>query len=91
MREPPGVVGAIIPRNSPLQPDAMKISMALRMGAARLIHKPAAEARRLEVMTASGLIYSADGIIDGHVVGIRDSTHIAVAEMAEAIIRKALT
>lgn len=69
---------------------AICAAMALRMGDARLIHSPAMEARLLEVMTANGLINSADGIIDPHVDGIRDTTHIALAEMAEAIVRKAL-
>jgi hypothetical protein len=46
------------------------------------------EQRLLEVMTANGLINSADGVIDPHVDGILDSTHIAIAELAEAIVRK---
>ncbi|MEL6991138.1 MAG: DUF4392 domain-containing protein, partial [Pseudomonadota bacterium] len=70
---------------------AICAALALRTGDARLIHTPAMEARLLEVMTANGLINSADGIIDPHVDGIRDTTHIAVAELAEAITRKALT
>lgn len=69
---------------------AICAAMALRMTDARLIHHPTMEARLLEVMTANGLINSADGIIDPHVDGIRDTTHIAVTEMAEAIVRKAL-
>ncbi|MEL6118881.1 MAG: glutamate cyclase domain-containing protein, partial [Pseudomonadota bacterium] len=70
---------------------AICAALALRTGDGRLIHTPAMEARLLEVMTANGLINSADGIIDPHVDGIRDTTHIAVAELAEAITRKALT
>ena len=70
---------------------AICAALALRTGDARLIHTPAMEARLLEVMTANGLINSAGGIIDPHVDGIRDTTHIAVAELAEAITRKALT
>jgi hypothetical protein len=69
---------------------AICAAMALRVGDARLIHTPAMEARLLEVMTANGLINSADGIIDSHVDGIKDTTHIALAEIAEAIVRKAL-
>jgi hypothetical protein len=69
---------------------AICAAMALRVGDARLIHTPAMEARLLEVMTANGLINSADGIIDPHVDGIKDTTHIALAEIAEAIVRKAL-
>ena len=70
---------------------AICAALALRTGDARLIHTPAMEARLLEVMTANGLINSADGVIDPNVDGIRDTTHIAVAELAEAITRKALT
>ncbi len=69
---------------------AICAAMAMRTGDARLIHTPKMEARMLEVMTANGLINSADGIIDGHVDGIRDTTHIALAELADAITRKAL-
>ena len=69
---------------------AICAAMALRAGDARLVHGPAAEARLLEVMVSAGLINSADGIIDSHVDGIRDTTHIALAEMAEAIVRRAL-
>ncbi|WP_171229315.1 glutamate cyclase domain-containing protein [Ruegeria sp. HKCCA4008] len=68
---------------------AICAAMAMRTGDARLIHTPAMEARLLKVMTANGLINSADGIIDPHVDGIKDTTHIALAEMAEAITRKA--
>ena len=69
---------------------AICAAMALRLKDARLIHTPAMESRLLEVMTANGLINSADGIIDPHVDGIRDTTHIALAEMARAIVAKAL-
>lgn len=69
---------------------AICASMALRENNLALAHAPAMEARLLEVMTVSGLINSADGLIDPYVDGIRDTTHIAVAEMAEAIIRKSL-
>ncbi len=69
---------------------AICAAMAMRTRDARLIHTPAMEARLLEVMTANGLINSADGIIDPHVDGIKDTTHIALAEMAEAITRKTL-
>ena len=69
---------------------AISAAMALRVSDPRLIHSPTMEARLLEVMTANGLINSADGIIDPHVDGIRDTTHIAVAEMTDAIVRKAL-
>ena len=69
---------------------AICAAMALRTGDKRLIHTPAMEARLLEVMTANGLINSADGIIDSHVDGIYDTTHIALVEMVEAITRKAL-
>ena len=65
--------------------------MALRQHDARLIHTPDAEARLLEVMTAEGLINSADGVIDPNVDGIAKSTHIAVAEISRAIVAKALT
>jgi hypothetical protein len=68
---------------------AICAAMALRTGDARLLHTPAMEARLLDVMTANGLINSADGIIDSHVDGIRDTTHIAVAELAAAITMKA--
>ncbi|WP_168732945.1 hypothetical protein [Aliigemmobacter aestuarii] len=40
-------------------------------------------------MTADGLVNSADGIIDPPADGIRDKTHVAVAELAAAIITKA--
>ncbi len=70
---------------------AICAAMALRVSDLRLIHTPTMEARLLEVMTANGLINSADGIIDPHVDGIRDTTHVAVAEMAEAIVRKVLS
>ena len=69
---------------------AICAAMALRTGDKRLIHTPEMEARLLEVMTANGLINSADGLIDPHVDGIKDTTHIALAEMALAITRKAL-
>ncbi len=69
---------------------AICAAMALRTGDAALIHAPQMEARLLEVMTANGLINSADGIIDPHVDGIHDTTHIAVAEIGQAIVRKAL-
>jgi hypothetical protein len=69
---------------------AICAAMALRTGDKSLIHTPAMEARLLEVMTANGLINSADGLIDPHVDGIKDTTHIALAEMALAITRKAL-
>ncbi|MEL7344803.1 MAG: glutamate cyclase domain-containing protein [Pseudomonadota bacterium] len=69
---------------------AICAAMALRVGDKRLIHTPAMEARLLEVMTANGLINSADGLIDPHVDGINDTTHIAVAELALAITRKML-
>ena len=68
---------------------AICAAMALRTGDARLLHTPEMEARLLEVMTANGLINSADGIIDPHVDGIRDTTHIAVAELAAAITMRA--
>jgi len=70
---------------------AICAAMALRTGDARLLHRSTMEARLLEVMTTQGLINSADGIIDPHVDGIRDTTHIALVEMAEAIVRKALS
>ncbi|MEM6659940.1 MAG: glutamate cyclase domain-containing protein [Pseudomonadota bacterium] len=70
---------------------AICAAMALRTGDARLIHTPQTEARLLEVMTANGLINSADGLIDPHVDGILDTTHLALTEMAQAIVRKALT
>lgn len=69
---------------------AICAAMALRTGDKRLLHTPAMEARLLEVMTANGLINSADGLIDPHVDGIKDTTHIALAELAVAITRKAL-
>ena len=69
---------------------AITSAMALRKQDARLLHTTEAEARLLEVMTAEGLINSADGVIDPHVDGIAKSTHIAVAEMARAIVSKAL-
>lgn len=69
---------------------AICAAMALRTRDARLLHSPETEARLLEVMTAQGLINSADGIIDPHVDGIRDTTHLALTEMAQAIVRKAL-
>jgi hypothetical protein len=69
---------------------AICAAMALRTGDKRLIHTPAMEARLLEVMTTNGLINSADGLIDPHVDGIKDTTHIALAEMAHAIVRNAI-
>ena len=69
---------------------AITAAMALRQQDARLLHTPEAEARLLEVMTAEGLINSADGVIDPHVDGIAKSTHIALADMARAIVAKAL-
>lgn len=68
---------------------AICAAMALRTSDQRIIHTPKMEARLLEVMTANGLINSADGLIDPHVDGILDSTHIALSEMAQAITRKA--
>jgi hypothetical protein len=67
---------------------AICAAMALRTRDTRLLHTPRMEQRLLEVMTANGLINSADGVIDPHVDGILDSTHIAIAELAEAIVRK---
>ena len=69
---------------------AIASAMALRMRDERLLHTPEAEARLLEVMTTQGLINSADGVIDPHVDGIAKSTHIAVADIARAIVAKAL-
>ncbi|MEM7075796.1 MAG: glutamate cyclase domain-containing protein [Pseudomonadota bacterium] len=69
---------------------AICAAMALREGNGELVHSPAMEARLLEAMTANGLINSADGVIDPHVDGIQKSSHIAVAELAQAIVRHAL-
>ncbi|MDJ0686788.1 MAG: DUF4392 domain-containing protein [Alphaproteobacteria bacterium] len=70
---------------------AIAAGMAALEGNARLLHSPDAEARLLEVMTAEGLINSAHGVIDPNVDGIPKATHIAVAELARAIVAPHLT
>ena len=69
---------------------AIVAAMALRVGDERLLHVPDAERRLLDVMTAEGLINSTHGIVDDHVDGIAPSTHLAVAELCCALVRRAL-
>jgi len=68
---------------------AITAAMAVRTGDQRLLHTPAAERRLLDVMTAAGLINSTHGIIDDHVDGIAPESHMAIAELCAAVIRKA--
>lgn len=70
---------------------AIVAAMALQTGDRRLVHTPAMEARLLDVMTTNGLINSADGMIDPHVDGIADTTHVAIVEIAQSIVAKTLT
>lgn len=70
---------------------AICAAIARRTGGKRLIRPSEMEARLLEVISADGLINPADGLIDLHVDDIKDTTHIALTEMAEAITRKALS
>ena len=65
---------------------AIAAAMAAAEGDARLVHTPDAETRLLEVMTAEGLINSGHGIVDPNVDGIPKATHVAVAELARAIV-----
>ncbi|MEM7696225.1 MAG: glutamate cyclase domain-containing protein [Pseudomonadota bacterium] len=70
---------------------AISAAMAAQTGDARLLHTPDAEARLLSVMAAEGLINSADGLIDENVDGLPKATHVAVAELARALVAKHLT
>ncbi len=69
---------------------AIAAAMAVRAGDARLLHSPNAERRLLDVMVAEGLINSTHGIIDDHVDGMAPETHIAVAQLCDAIVHKQL-
>jgi len=70
---------------------AIAAAMAARVGDRRVLHTPEAERRLLDVMTAEGLINSTHGIIDDHVDGIESATHLAVAQLCTALVRRALT
>ncbi len=70
---------------------AIAAAMAAMERDASLLHSTDSEARLLEVMTAEGLINSAHGVIDPNVDGIPKATHIAVAELARAIVAPHLT
>lgn len=65
---------------------AIAAAMAARTGDRRLLHTPTAERRLLDVMTAEGLINSTHGIVDDNVDGISADTHLAVAQLAAAIV-----
>ena len=65
---------------------AIAAAMALRTKDARLLHTPEAERRLLETMTTVGLINSTHGIIDPNVDGINQEVHVAIAEIARAIV-----
>ncbi len=65
---------------------AIAAAMAARTKDARLLHTPTAERRLTDVMTMHGLINSPHGIIDPNVDGISQETHIAVAEIACAVV-----
>lgn len=65
---------------------AIAAAMAARTGDRRLLHTPIAERRLLDVMTAEGLINSTHGIVDDSVDGISADTHLAVAQLAAAIV-----
>lgn len=65
---------------------AIAAAMAARTGDHRLLHTLEAEDRLLETMTAAGLINSNHGLVDPHVDGIAKSTHLAITELARAIV-----
>ena len=65
-------------------------AMAARRHDARLVHTASQEAALLKRATDLGMINSVAGIIDSNVDGIPESTHIALAEMVNAVVRAAV-
>lgn len=69
---------------------AIVAALAARRRDPRLLHTPAMEQALLSRGVEVGLINSVDGIIDANVDGIALSTHVAVAELIQAIVIPAL-
>jgi D-glutamate cyclase len=69
---------------------AIAAALAARHRNARLLHSAAMERALLSRGTEVGLINSVDGIIDANVDGIALSTHMAIAELIQAIVAPAL-
>lgn len=65
-------------------------ALAARLKDIRLLHKPEMEATLLKRGVDIGLINSVDGLIDANVDGIPLSTHLAISEIIEGIVRPAL-
>ena len=69
---------------------AIAAALAARRQDPRLLHTPAMERALLSRGVEVGLINSLDGIIDANVDGIALSTHMAVAELIQAIVAPAV-
>ena len=69
---------------------AICAALAARCRDRRLLHTPAMEASLLARGVGAGLINSVDGIVDANVDAIPLSTHVAIAELAAAIVAPAL-
>lgn len=69
---------------------AIVAALAARLKRPALLHTPAMEARLLERGVDVGLINSVDGIIDPNVDGIPLSSHLAVTELVQAVVRPLL-
>jgi hypothetical protein len=68
---------------------AIAAALAARRRDPKLLHTPAMEQALLSRGVEVGLINSVDGIIDANVDGIALSTHVAVAELIQAIVASA--
>lgn len=69
---------------------AIAAALAARRQDPRLLHTPAMEQALLGRGIEAGLINSVDGIIDANVDGIGLSTHMAITELVQAIVKPAL-
>lgn len=69
---------------------AIVAAMAARSGTAKLLHTPEREALLLDTMVTNGLINSTHGIVDDSVDGFPRRSHIAVAELCQTIVSRAL-
>jgi len=65
-------------------------ALAARLKDARLVHSPEMEEILLRRGVEIGLINSVDGLIDANVDGIPLSTHLAISEIIEGIVRPVL-
>ncbi len=69
---------------------AIVAALAARLKDPRLVHTPQMEEILLRRGVEIGLINSVDGLIDANVDGIPLSTHLAISEIIEGIVRPAL-